>query len=369
MIGSDHERMLKMKYPDVRFFSSNSLGENEWQGRNRSLQWLHEQFDDKKPATIEPGTVSIIGPTYGCFNSPSDLAELKRLIEGVGGILHHVYPFESSLHDIADLKNSDVIVLMYHEFGQPLAELLKRPALQAPFGIGETQNFILELGRLLHKDEEAKAFLEKEKRTTLKPIWDLWRGPQAEWFPTIRFGVTAAKTYALGLNTFLAGEMGMLCLFSHDSAETDNTLIRNEIQQKQPQFLFGRIVDKIYLAELDAKTRFIPAGFPGPIVRRALGTPFMGHSGAVYLLQEIVNALYDMLFNFLPLNRRGPAGEDSTGKVTWSNEANALLNEIVKKAPFISQISFGRELKRKAEQFVLKQGKNNVTPEILKLVS
>ncbi|MCX6178462.1 MAG: chlorophyllide a reductase subunit Z [Chlorobiales bacterium] len=369
MIGSDHERMLKMKYPDVRFFSSNSLGENEWQGRNRSLQWLHEQFDDKKPATIEPGTVSIIGPTYGCFNSPSDLAELKRLIEGVGGNLRHVYPFESSLHDIADLKNSDVMVLMYHEFGQPLAELLKRPTLQAPFGIGETQNFILELGRLLQKDEEAKAFLEKEKRTTLKPIWDLWRGPQAEWFPTIRFGVTAAKTYALGLNTFLAGEMGMLCLFSHDSAETDNTLIRNEIQQKQPQFLFGRIVDKIYLAELDAKTRFIPAGFPGPIVRRALGTPFMGHSGAVYLLQEIVNALYDMLFNFLPLNRRGPAGEDSAGKVTWSNEANALLNEIVKKAPFISQISFGRELKRKAEQFVLKQGKNNVTPEILKLVS
>ena len=369
MIGSDHERMLKMKYPDVRFFSSNSLGENEWQGRNRSLQWLHEQFDDKKPVTIEPGTVSIIGPTYGCFNSASDLAELKRLIEGVGGIIRHVYPFESSLNDIADLKNSDVIVLMYHEFGQPLAELLERPALQAPFGIDETQNFILELGRLIHKHEEAKAFLEKEKRTTLKPIWDLWRGPQAEWFPTIRFGVTAAKTYTLGLNTFLAGEMGMLCLFSHDTAEADNTLIREEIRQKQPQFLFGRIVDKIYLAELDAKTRFIPAGFPGPIVRRALGTPFMGHSGAVYLLQEIVNALYDMLFNFLPLNRRGPAGEESTGKVAWNNEANAILNEIVKKAPFISQISFGRELKRKAEQLALKQGKDTVTPEIMRMMN
>ena len=369
MIGSDHERMLNMKYPDIRFFPSNSLGENEWQGRDRALQWLYQQFDDHKPAAVEPCSVSIIGPTYGCFNTPSDLAELKRLIAGVGGNLRHVYPYESSLHDIADLKNSEVIVVMYHEFGSTLAGLLKRPVLQAPFGMDETKNFILELGRLLNKYEAAEAFLKEEKRTTLKPIWDLWRGPQAEWFPTIRFGVTAAKTYALGLNTFLAGEMGMLCMFSHDSAEADNTLIRSEIQQKQPQFLFGRIVDKIYLAEIDAKTRFIPAGFPGPIVRRALGTPFMGNSGAVYLLQEIVNALYDMLFNFLPLNRRGPAGEDTTGKVTWSSEANAILNEIVKKAPFISQISFGRELKRKAEQLTLKQGKDTVTPDIMQMIN
>ena len=369
MIGSDHERMLHMKYPDVRFFPSNSLGENEWQGRDRALQWLHKQFCDHKPAEVESGSVSIIGPTYGCFNSPSDLAEIKRLIEGAGGRLRHVYPFESSLHDIADLKNSDVIVQMYHEFGSSLAASLNRPVLQAPFGIDETKNFILELGRLLNKKEKAEAFLKEEKRTTLKPIWDLWRGPQAEWFPTIRFGVTAAKTYALGLNAFLAGEMGMLCLFSHDTAEADNTLIREEIKQKQPQFLFGRIVEKIYLAELDAKTRFIPAGFPGPIVRRALGTPFMGHSGAVYLLQEIVNALYDMLFNFLPINRRGPAGEESAGKVAWSNEANAILNEIVKKAPFISQISFGRELKRKAEQLALKQGKDTVTPEIMRMMN
>ena len=369
MIGSDHERMLKMKYPDVRYYSSNSLGENEWQGRDRSLQWLHEQFDDRKPAAVEPSTVSIIGPTYGCFNSPSDLAEIKRLIEGAGGRLRHVYPFESSLHDIADLKNSEVIVVMYHEFGSTLGGMLKRPVLQAPFGIDETKKFILELGKLLNKNAEAEAFLKEEKRTTLKPVWDLWRGPQAEWFPTIRFGVTASKTYALGLKTFLCDEMGMLCLFSHDSAEADNTLIRDEIQQKQPQFLFGRIVDKIYLAELDAKTRFIPAGFPGPIVRRALGTPFMGHSGAVYLLQEIVNALYDMLFNFLPLNRRTPAGEESAGKVAWSHEANTILNEIVKKAPFISQISFGRELKRKAEQLALKQGKDTVTPDIMRMMN
>ena len=370
MIGSDHERMLKMLFPDVRFFPSDSLGQNEWQGRDRALRWLFEQFDDGKPATIEKGTVSIICPTYGCFNSPSDLAELRRLISGAGATLRHVYPFESALGDISDLKNSEVIVVMYREFGSELATVLDRPVLFAPFGIEETRQFILEIGRLTGNTEKAGAFIREEKQTTLKPVWDLWRGPQAEWFPTVRFGVVAGKSYALGLKTFLTGEMGMQCLFSHDTTETDNTLLRNEIMEKQPQFLFGCMADKIYLAEFDAKTRFIPAGFPGPVVRRALGTPFMGHSGTVWLLQEIVNALYDMLFNFLPIQKRSTGtAEEPLTPVAWTGEAEAMLNEIVKKAPFISQISFGRELKKRAESLARKTGKTCVTPEIVQGIS
>ncbi|MBM3163256.1 MAG: chlorophyllide a reductase subunit Z [Chlorobi bacterium] len=367
MIGSDHERMLNQQFPGVRFFASDSLGQHEWQGRDRALRWLFEQFDDGQPAEIAKGTVSIIGPTYGCFNSPSDLAELKRLITGAGASVRHVYPFESALGDISDLKNSEVIVVMYREFGGELAEALNRPVLYAPFGLEETRQFILEIGTLTGNTQKAEAFLREEKRTTLKPVWDLWRGPQSEWFPTVRFGVAAGKSYALGLEKFLAGEMGMQCLFSHDSTETDNTVLRNEIMEKQPQFLFGRMPDKIYLAELDAKTRFIPAGFPGPVVRRALGTPFMGHSGAVWLLQEIVNALYDMLFNFLPLQKRSSgAAQEPEAAVTWDREAERLLNELVKKAPFISQISFGRELKKKAETLARKTGQETVTAELLR---
>ncbi|ASQ89656.1 chlorophyllide a reductase subunit Z [Prosthecochloris sp. GSB1] len=367
MIGSDHEKMLRMKYPDIRFFASNSLGENEWQGRNRALAWLHRTFDDGLQPKVEPGTVSIIGPTYGCFNSPSDLAEIKRLVTGCGATVRHVYPFESSLHDIADMKHSDVIVVMYREFGQQLAELLKRPVLHAPFGLAETSEFITRLGDLTGNAQTAATFLVEEKRTTLQPLWDLWRGPQSEWFPTIRFGAVADRTYAEGLSKFLGEEMGMQCLFSHDSANTHNGRLRTELQACQPQFMFGRIVDKIYLAELDAKTRFIPAGFPGPIVRRALGTPFMGHSGAVYLIQEIVNALYDTLFNFLPISRSSSGEPLPAKKITWTKEANAALEEIVQKAPFISQISFGREMKKKAEALAAQQGKETVTPDLLRM--
>ena len=369
MIGSDHESMLRMKFPSVRFFPSNSLGENEWQGRDRALAWLFDQFDDGLPPVIEPGTVNIIGPTYGCFNSPSDLAEIKRLIVGAGGTVRHVYPFESRVEEISALKHSAAIVVMYHEFGDRLAAKLGRPVLHAPFGLAESSEFISEIGRLAGTPEKAARFLSEEKRTTLKPLWDLWRGPQSEWFPTIRFGVAAGKSYALGIERFLGEEMGMQCLFSHDSAEADNSLLREEIRQKQPQFLFGRMPDKIYLAEIDAKTRFFPAGFPGPIVRRALGTPFMGHSGTVWMIQEIVNSLYDMLFNFLPITRRQSGAVAQAPTVNWTPEANALLEEIVRKAPFISQISFGRELKRKAEAHAASRGKDAVTPELLREIS
>ena len=369
MIGSDHQSLLEMKYPDVRFFQSNSLGENEWLGRDRALAWLYDQFDDGKPAQIDKESVSIIGPTYGCFNSPSDLAELRRLIVGAGGKLRHVYPFESRIEDISDLKNSGTIVVMYREFGSMLAERLGRPVLQAPFGIEDTREFILQLGTLTGHAGQAERFLEKEKQTTLAPLWDLWRGPQSEWFPTIRFGVVANKSYAHGLEKFLGQEMGMQCLFSHDSALADNSAIRDELVQKQPQFLFGRMPDKIYLAEAEARTRFIPAAFPGPIVRRALGTPFMGHSGAVYLIQEIVNALYDILFNFLPISKRQAVVHPvQQHKIIWNSDANAMLEEAVKKAPFISQISYGRELRRKAEAYTAKQGSDTVTPELLRQI-
>lgn len=368
MIGADHSQMLAALYPDIKFFPSNSLSEDEWQGRDRALAWCFDNYDDRKPAQIERGSVSIIGPTYGCFNSPSDLHEIKRLIRGAGGMVKRVFPIESKLADVSDLKHSDVVVVMYEEFGKTLAEKLGRPCLYAPFGLEATERFVVELGKLLGKEAQAKAFLAEEKRSTLKLIWDLWRGPQSEWFPTVNFAVCASQTYARGLKTLLQDELGMNCLFAENSATANNDEIRKRLQSNPPQIMFGRIVDKIYLSEVGAKTYFVQSGYPGPFVRRALGTPYMGFSGAVYLVQEIVNILYDTLFQFLPAHKLCAERVDSEKTFVWTAEAKAALQEKTKRAPFISQISFSRELKRKAELYAQQKGLDVITPDVLEKV-
>ncbi|MDW8465323.1 MAG: chlorophyllide a reductase subunit Z [Chloroherpetonaceae bacterium] len=369
MVGADHTQMLAAHYPDIKFFPSNSLLEDEWQGRDRVLAWCFDNYDDGKPASVEKGTVSIIGPTYGCFNSPSDLAEVKRLIQGAGGTVKKVFPMESRLADISELKHSDVIVVMYEEFGKSLAEKLNRPILYAPFGLYATEQFIRDLGKLLGTSDQAERFIKQEKHTTLKLIWDLWRGPQSEWFPTVNFAVCATRTYAKGLKTLLADELGMTCVFAEESAKADNTEIRRRLHEAPPQIMFGRIVDKMYLAEVNAKTYFIQSAYPGPFVRRALGTPYMGFSGATYLVQEIVNILYDVLFQFLPSHKQGAEFVQPDKKFIWTKEASEMLAERTRRAPFISQISFSRELKTKAELYAQKHGLDTITPEILAQIS
>jgi len=205
------------------------------------------------------------------------------------------------------LAAAQVNVVMYKEFGGGLAGDLGQPTLHAPFGMRETTAFVRELGRLLGPAAQAEAFIVPEKRTTLQAVWDLWRGPQSDWFGTTDVAIVAGRSYVEGLTQFLGGELGMRIALSaarpRRAGDPHNQEIRERLHQRAPAFVFGSINEKIYLSEAGARfANFIPAAFPGPVVRRAVGTPFMGYSGAVYLVQEIVNRLYEALFNFLPVD-------------------------------------------------------------------
>jgi chlorophyllide a reductase subunit Z len=379
MIGSDLSSLVTSLGEGTTFYYSNSLAEDEWAGRDRVLRWLWENYGGSAEADVTPGTVNIIGPTYGCFNSPSDLAELKRLIEGAGGKINLVYPFEATLAQTPQLASAQLNIVMYKEFGAGLAEQLGRPILYAPYGMRETTRFIRELGEHLGTSAQAEAFIAHEKKTTLQTVWDLWRGPQGDWFGTSDVAIVAGRSHAEGLARYLGDELGMKIAFVSSRplrpGDLDNEGVRQALHKRAPAFLFGSVNERIYLAEAGARfTTFFPAAFPGAAVRRSVGTPFLGYRGAVYLIQEIMNGLYNVLFNFLPVDAAyaggaraagPPPAADTPGNLPWQPAARELLDAALERLPYIPRISASRQLQMQVEAIARERNIAEVTPDIV----
>jgi chlorophyllide a reductase subunit Z len=121
---------------------------------------------------------------------------------------------------------------------------------------------------------------------------------------------------------------------------------------------------------------FVQSSFPGAVVRRATGTPYMGYAGAVWLLQVVCEGLFDVLFANLPTSAVPPvkvevptaellasapsvvaqSGKGRNSVIAWTDEAKQITEVTLKRVPFFVRVSVNKKLRAEAEKLARERG-------------
>jgi len=94
----------------------------------------------------------------------------------------------------------------------------------------------------------------------------------------------------------------------------------------------------------------------------------MGYSGATYLIQEVCNCLFDVLFNILPLGTALDEKQEATPSriqpaLQWDPAAQEMMDKLVERQPIIARISAAKTLRDASEATARREGSKRVTTQ------
>ena len=154
------------------------------------------------------------------------------------------------------------------------------PTCKRPSACTATTAFLRELGGLLHLDPEP--FIEREKHTTLKPVWDLWRSVTQDFFGTAAFRHRGGRDLCPRRAPLPRRRAGTALQFRGLAAspgeKTDNAGVRALVHEKAPLVMFGSFNERMYLAEAGAAKRAHAAGVDRGLLSRRHHPPRDRHA-------------------------------------------------------------------------------------------
>ena len=181
---------------------------------------------------------------------------------------------------------------------------------------------------------DPEPFIEREKHTTIKPIWDLWRSVTQDFFGTASFAIVANETYARGVRHFLEdGDGPALHLRRARAWPAPRPTTRRSaalVREKPPLILFGSYNERMYLAEAGGRGAMLHPGLvPGrdhpPPHRHAVhGLCRRDLPRAGSLQRAVRRAVQHPAARHRPRPRRCDARAPATRELPWDDDAQAL---------------------------------------------